>query len=141
MAKVITCYENGTLKTTINTDIQVSSPDTGQVLTYNATNSRWENQYPQYGFSVQSVQSTNYNADAWQYVPCDITSNNVTVTLPDATIGNGIEVGVKVAGVATNTLTIATVSSQTIDNSNTKALTTDNASMIVISNGSNWYIK
>jgi hypothetical protein len=149
VAFVVNADNNGTIFVRANeghsllmcSDVTISSPDTGQVLIYDATSSSWQNQYPQIGFSVQSVKTTNYTADAWQYVPVDVTSSNITVTLPSATISNGIEVGAKIVGVATNTLRVSATGLETIDGNAFIELTTDNASLIVISNGSNWYVK
>lgn len=149
VAYVVNSNNNGTLfvranegsSLAISSDVQITSVNDGQVLTYNATNSRWENQNPQLGFTVTSVKTSAYSANEWEYVPMDVSSSALTLTLPDATTGNGIEVGAKVYGPATNNLTVDTVSSQTIDGNATYVLSTGTASVIFISTGTEWLVK
>jgi hypothetical protein len=67
----------------------------------------------------------------------DVTGNTITVTLPTAVGVNGKNYVIKNRG--TGVVTVATTSSQTIDEASTKSLK-NNDSIEVISDGSNWII-
>lgn len=71
-------------------------------------------------------------------VKCDTTTGGFTVTLPTA-VGNTATIVIKKT-VATNTLTIATTSSQTIDGAASAQLKVDGASVTLISDNANWQI-
>jgi hypothetical protein len=62
-----------------------------------------------------------------------------TLTLPDASTMTGRVYTVKSASSNSSVLTIATTSSQTIDGVSSWTLTQQNKSIILVSNGSNWY--
>jgi hypothetical protein len=70
-------------------------------------------------------------------VIADATSGAVTVTLPDAHSDRVVSVK-KVD--ASNNVTIATPSSETIDGAATKVLSTQYDAVILIADGSNWHI-
>lgn len=78
--------------------------------------------------------------DAMQTIAGDATSGNITITLPDATgcVGRRYDV-IKIDSSA-NTVAIATTSSQTINGSTTKLISTQYTAFTVISNGANWWI-
>jgi hypothetical protein len=63
-----------------------------------------------------------------------------TLTLPDASTITGRAYVIKNASSNASTLTIATTSSQTIDGLSSWSLVQANKTLIVISNGSNWYV-
>jgi hypothetical protein len=63
-----------------------------------------------------------------------------TLTLPDASTIAGRAYVIKNASSNASTLTIATTSSQTIDGLSSWSLAQTNKTLIVISNGSNWYV-
>lgn len=92
--------------------------------------------------SFTSVKTTTYTAVVGDVVLADITGGSFTVNLPDATIAsnkNG-EIIIKLNGAASaNTLTVDGNSSQTIDGSITRTLTTDYASMWIKCDGANWW--
>ena len=62
-----------------------------------------------------------------------------TLTLPDATACTGRVYRIKNASSNTSALTIATTSSQTIDGLSSWSLAITNQTLILISNGTNWY--
>lgn len=65
-------------------------------------------------------------------------NGDLTVTLPDATDYNGLILTIK--NIGTGTVTIATISSQTIDGDPTKSLTSQWQILSVVSNGTNWNV-
>jgi hypothetical protein len=68
----------------------------------------------------------------------DTTSGGYTVTLPTSAGRRGHKVTIKKVGTSTNTLTIGTTSSQTIDGTTTKTLTSAWQALTVVSDGVNW---
>jgi len=67
-------------------------------------------------------------------------SAGFTVTLPSAATMTGETLLVKKIDATTNAVTLATTGSQTIDGATTYALTVQNATFSVISDGSNWRV-
>lgn len=95
-------------------------------------------------FGSSTVQKTAaYTATvANQIILVDSTSATVTITLPTAVSINGRRYTVKdwKGKAATNNITIATTSSQTIDGVTTKVLTVNYQSYTVVSDGANWAV-
>lgn len=86
--------------------------------------------------STSKIISTNYNIlENDKTLLC---TNNITITLPDASISNGNQYNIKNDG--EDTITINTFSTQTIDESNSIQLTLPKQSILLESNGSNWVI-
>lgn len=79
--------------------------------------------------------TADYAVAATDYM-VDITSGNVTVTLPTAVGITGRQYVIKNSG--TGTITIATTSSQTIDGQTTRLITFQWTSLTIMSDGSNW---
>lgn len=69
----------------------------------------------------------------------DCTSGTFTVTLPTAVGAAGRQITIKNSGAGT--ITIATVSAQTIDGAATKSLAVQYASATVVSDGANWKVR
>ena len=69
----------------------------------------------------------------------DATSGGITITLPTA-VGISQKFTIQKKDSSGNSVTIATTSSQTINGSTTKTLSTQYQSVTVASDGSNWYI-
>ena len=78
--------------------------------------------------ATYSVESTDYIVDC--------PSGTFTVTLPTAVDITGRTFTIKNSGVGT--ITVGTTSSQTIDGTTTKSLSTQYQTLTVVSNGANW---
>lgn len=83
------------------------------------------------------TKSTNYTLTSLDYAI--LASGTTTITLPTAVGITGVSYVIKKTD-ASNTLTIATTSSQTIDGSTTATVKVQNVSLTVISDGANWQI-
>jgi hypothetical protein len=70
----------------------------------------------------------------------DATSGNKTITLPDATTSRGKRFVIKKVDSSANTVTVATVSSQKIDQCDGIILNAQNSILEIISNGTSWII-
>ena len=73
-------------------------------------------------------------------VMADASSGNIEVDLPDATTVPDRVYYVKKKDSSSNTVTITSTFSQTIDGAATKVITQQYVSVTVVSDGSNWYI-
>ncbi len=89
--------------------------------------------------TVVSPKTGNYTASNNEVVPVNLigASGDVTITLPAAS--SNAQVVVKISGNAEGKIvTVDGNSSQTIDGSATRTMDSDNESMFLISDGSNW---
>ena len=87
--------------------------------------------------TTSGTATIDSSAETW---PCDTTSGSFQINLPNATtVWNGAQRTVKKT-VASNTLTIGSVSG-TIDGSSTRTVTTANESVSFVSDGTNWLVK
>jgi hypothetical protein len=125
-------------------DVNISSPANGEALVYNSTSGDWENgtvsaSAPSVTVSSPSTDQTlsapSGIEEAYIYTPSvDITVNLVAA----ATCGSGFKYQIK--NRSTNTITIDPNGSETIDGSSTFAISTQEASVTLITDGSNWFI-
>jgi len=83
------------------------------------------------------TKTSNYTAANYENVLADASSSALTVTLPAA--ATDLMVTVKATD-ATNTVTIATPNSETIDGDSNRAIDQDNVSLTITSDGSNYFI-
>ena len=85
--------------------------------------------------------SSNYTTSGEQIIFADSSSSTLTVTLASADVLDGSEVVITDVGgsASTNNITIDTESSETIDGSSTKKITSDYGAQRISSDGSNWY--
>lgn len=92
--------------------------------------------------SVVSTSATSYSVSAATstVIKASAASNNVAVTLFTAVGNSGAQVVVKRMDATTNTMTIGTTSSQTIDGNSTIQLFQQYDSVTLVSDGSNWVI-
>lgn len=74
------------------------------------------------------------------YICVDATSGNKTITLPDATTSRGKRYLIKKVDSSANTVTVATVSSQKIDQCDSIILNAQNAVLEIASNGTLWMV-
>ena len=89
--------------------------------------------------SVVSPKTGNYTASNNEVVPVNLigASGDVTITLPAAS--SDAQVVIKISGNAEGKIvTVDGNGSQTIDGSTTRTMDSDNESMFLISDGSNW---
>jgi hypothetical protein len=84
-------------------------------------------------------KSANYTAtNADSKILATGGTSGITITLPAATLG--AEYVIKKVDAGAGAVTVATTSSQTIDGATTKALTTQWASVRVVSDGTAWFV-
>jgi hypothetical protein len=88
-----------------------------------------------------ATKTANYTAAATDHtILVDASAGNVTITLPTAASIAGREYCIKRIDTSANTVTIATTSSQTIDNAASDSLaTTGRPTWRYKSDGSNWW--
>ena len=114
----------------------------GQVLQSTGTGIQWAAA----ASNVMSVttKTSNYGVSTGDgddvLVRTDCTSGAVTITLYTAVGNTGKMVSVKKIDSSANAVTIATTSSQTIDGSTTKTISSQYNSLTMVSNGTNWDI-
>ncbi len=76
-----------------------------------------------------------------QLVPVDATSGNITVNLlAAATATDGFEIAIKKIDNSSNTVIIDGNASETIDGSTTLTLTGENDTVLLVCDGSNWFV-
>lgn len=75
--------------------------------------------------------------------PVDTGGSAVTITLASAMVSDGAEVIVKDEGgaAATNAITVATEGSETIDGATSQSIGSDYGSLVLYSDGTNWFVK
>ena len=119
-----------------------TAPTSGQVLTAtSATTADW--QTPSgggAGWTVTAVQTGAYGAAIGELVRCDPSGGGFTITLPTAVGQSGLSIGVKNVTNSTNTVTIATTSSQTIDGGANTIIERGFQFLEFVSDGANWMI-
>lgn len=88
-----------------------------------------------------SIQSSAYSPSATisEVVLANASSGSITITLPSATSNTNLYIVKKVDN-SSNNVTIATVSSQTIDGGSTAVLRVQFVSVMLVSDGSNWNV-
>lgn len=90
--------------------------------------------------TVQTSATLNVSATSGVYVAlCDCTSNAITVNLPTA-VGNAAMIVVKKTDASANAVTVDGFSAQTIDGGATAVIGTKDASISLVSDGTNWSI-
>ena len=128
-------------------DVSAAAPNNGDVIAYNSTSGDWEaTAQSGGGGSAPSVTVSSPSTDQTLSAPSGIEeayiytpSANITVNLvAAATCGSGFKYQIK--NRSTNTITIDPNGSETIDGSSTFALSTQNASVTLLTDGSNWFI-
>jgi hypothetical protein len=116
------------------------------VIAYNSTSGDWEATAQSGGGSAPSVTVSSPSADQGLIAPSGIEevyiytpTTDITVNLvAAATCGSGFKYQIK--NRSTNTITIDPNGSETVDGSATFDLSTQEASVTLITDGSNWFI-
>lgn len=129
----------GTLYTDGSKLVNVGAGTSGQVLKSNGASApSWAAATAAPAFNITSQTST-YSAAINDYVLASGAA--FTVTLPTAVGNSGTLIGIKKTdSTAANIITIATTSSQTIDDVSTVTLRSQYDELVVVSNGTNWNV-
>lgn len=91
--------------------------------------------------SVTASKTTTYTATtADDFIPCDATSAGFTVTLYTAVGNSGRRLIIEKTDSSTNAVTIDGLSTETIQGALTAVLKTQNESITIVSNGTEWRI-
>jgi Repeat of unknown function (DUF5907) len=118
-----------------------ASPANGNVLTSDASgNAVWQAPASSNTHSVKTISSGPYSITTTdEIILVNASSGNITLTLPTA-VANTEAYDVKKIDSSTNTVTVNTTSSQTIDGGATAVLQVQYASITLVSDGSNWFV-
>jgi len=128
----LTGYVDGKIKFRID-DAQDNVVDTFDNLDYSILSTSS-------GLAIQTI-STNYTALTTDgAIFASASSGNVTVTLPAAANNSGQKLIIKKTDSSANTVTIDGNASETIDESATKVLTIQYDSVVLVCDGSNWWV-
>jgi len=148
----LSVFENSTITATVSAlndigDVSAAAPNNGDVIAYNSTSGDWEaTAQSGGGGSAPSVTVSSPSADQTLTSPSGIEevyiytpSTAITVNLvAAATCGSGFKYQIK--NRSTNTVTIDPNGSETIDGASTFSLSTQEASVTLITDGSSWFI-
>ena len=126
-------------------DVSAAAPNNGDVIAYNSTSGDWE-ATAQSGGSAPSVTVSSPSADqtltspsgieeVYIYTPSVAISVNLVAA---ATCGSGFKYQIK--NRSTNTITIDPNGSETIDGASTVSIADQQASLTLVTDGSNWFI-
>ena len=125
-------------------DVSAAAPTNGQVIAYNSTSGDWEAADPTSAPASVTVSSPSTDQtltapsgieEVYVYTP----STTITVNLASASsCGVGFKYQIKNA--SANTITIDPNGTETIDGASTFALSTQYASVTIVTDGSNWFI-
>lgn len=95
-------------------------------------------------WTISSSHTTGFTASYGTVERCDVSAGGFTVTLPSASSHTGESIRIKVTIIGGGQLTVATTSSQTIDDGVTTSFVTTNVGVgdawELMSDGSNWLI-
>ena len=125
-------------------DVSAAAPTNGQVIVYNSTSGDWEagdqtNTPATVTVSSPSTPQTLSAPSGIEEVYIYTPSTTITVNLASASsCGPGFRLQIKNA--SANTITIDPNSTETIDGATTFALSTQYASVTLVTDGSNWFI-
>lgn len=148
----LSVFENATITATVSAlndigDVSAAAPNNGDVIAYNSTSGDWEaTAQSGGGGSAPSVTVSSPSADQTLTTPSGIeevyiytpsTAINVNLVAA-ATCGSGFKYQIK--NRSTNTLTIDPNGAETIDGSATFALSDQEASVTLVTDGSSWFV-
>lgn len=111
-------------------DVRINGTGTAATLTVNGG----------YAGRIVTVTGTSYSPNALDWSIICTNTGVVTITLPDATAASGRIYQIKKGNNSVNPVNINTTSSQNVDAATTAAITTAYGSLIIVSNGTQWYI-
>ena len=127
-------------------DVSAATPNNGDVIAYNSTSGDWEATAQSGGGSAPSVTVSSPSTtqtlsapsgieEAYIYTPTTAITVNLVAA---ATCGSGFKYQIK--NRSTNTININPNGSETVDGAATFTLNTQEASVTLITDGSNWFI-
>jgi hypothetical protein len=90
--------------------------------------------------SVVTITSASYTAASDGIILADATSNAITVNLPAASGNSGLQYVIKKIDSSVNTVTVDPDGSEMIDTFTTLVITTQDESITIVCDGSNWFI-
>jgi hypothetical protein len=136
-------------------ELNISSPSNGQVLSYNSTSSKWENQAGGGGSSEGRITNTIISSGFPYTISSPATSvtslkflidngaSAVTINLPSASGDNAnLRIEIKRRGTALVSVVAATSPSQQyIDGLTQVDITSQYATLVIDSDGTTWNIK
>jgi len=142
-------WENGTISATVAAlndigDVSAAAPNNGDVIAYNSTSGDWEAAAQSVSAPSVTVSSPSTSQtlsapsgieEAYIYTPTTAITVNLVAA---ATCGSGFKYQIK--NRSTNTITIDPSGAETVDGSSTFTLSTQEASVTLITDGSNWFI-
>jgi len=128
-------------------DVSAAAPNNGDVIAYNSTSGDWEATAQSGGGSAPSVTVSSPATDQTLTSPSGIEevyiytpSANITVNLvAAATCGSGFKYNIKNRA-SGFTVTVDPNSTETIDGATTFDLDTQESSLTLVTDGSNWFI-
>ena len=124
-------------------DVSLSSVSNDDILQYNSSTGKWENETPSdvdINLNVTSVSTTYNILITDDLILCDASSGSFTVTLPTAIGNSGKQIFIKKIDSTNGIVTVDTVLSQTIDSESEQRLTSEGDCMDLASNDENWFI-
>ena len=93
------------------------------------------------GLTVTGVKTSNYTAAADEFIPVNLTSADITISLPAASTCTDSQICVKISGnTSAHKVIVDANGSETIDGDATYELTTDYESLLIISTGTEWLV-
>lgn len=113
-------------------NVLMHDPTTGKVVTGTIASVN--------AYNITSISSTTTIGSSVDVVFCDASGAGFTVTLPTAVGNDGKQIKIKKAESSTNVVVVDGNGTETIDGSATKSLNTGWQQVVLISDGSNWYI-
>jgi hypothetical protein len=125
-------------------DVSAAAPTNGQVIAYNSTSGDWEAADPTSAPASVTVSSPSTDQtltapsgieEVYVYTP----STTITVNLASAS-SCGVGFKYQIKNTSANTITIDPNGTETIDGASTFALSTQYASVTIVTDGSNWFI-
>lgn len=118
--------------------VRLAIGSTGQALRVSGGVPAWTSGDDSYATSTKTSNYTIGTSDT--VIFADATSGNVTITLPVASGLSGYKFFVKRIDNSSNTCSVARSGSDTIDGATSHNIDQQYTSLMVVSNGSNWYI-
>ena len=95
----------------------------------------------QTAYTIKVIEATTYPASIYDSVLlANATSDDIIITLPQASTVLGKRYDIKKTDSTAHTVTITTYASETIDGATTQLLANQYTSLTFISDGANWFI-
>lgn len=119
-------------------DFSLYRPDAGEDDWASNVNSNFDTIDEELNRWESTTQTSNYTASNYDIVLADASSGNITITLPSP--ASDLTVIIKKIDSSSNSVTIATPGSETIDGDNSRSITSQYTSRTVASDGTNYFL-